>query len=80
MMSSSEVKMYRQKEKKKAASCWSRMTLYSRQSSAKSLTEEETLEGRSLRTRNIRGPSTVPCGTLDVTAARDVVFQSRATC
>ena len=41
-----------------AASCWSRMTLYSRQSSAKSRTEEETLGGRSLMyTRNRRDPN-----------------------
>ena len=58
-----------------AAFCWSRMTLYRWQSSAKSRTEEETLEGRSLMyTKNRRGPSTVPCGTPDVTAARDDVF------
>ena len=39
-------------------------TLYSRQSSAKSHSTEETLDGRSLLyTRNRRGLSTVPCGT-----------------
>ena len=43
--------------------------------------KRKTLEGRSLLyTRNRRGPSTVPCGTPDVTAARDDVFPSRTTC
>ena len=44
------------------------MTLYRGQSSAKSRTEEETLGDMSLmHARNRRGPSTVPCGTPDVT-------------
>ena len=63
-----------------SASFWSRITLYSWPSSAKSCTDEETLEGRSLMyTRSRRGLSTVPCGTPDVTAAGDV-FPSRTTC
>ena len=46
------------------------MERYIRQSSANILVVEDTAAGKSLmNTRNNRGPSTVPCGTPDVTLA-----------
>ena len=50
--------------------------LYSRQSSAKSLAVEEIRDGRSfIYISNRRGPSTVSCGTPEVTAEDDMVLQ-----
>ena len=46
------------------------MERYIRQSSANILVVEDTAAGKSLMdTRNNSGPSTVPCGTPDVTLA-----------
>ena len=55
--------------------------MFRRHLSAKSRTEEEIVEGRSLiYTRNKTDPSTIRCGTLDVIAAREDAFLLRTTC
>ena len=50
------------------ASFWESITLYNKQSSANSCSGDKILLVMSLiYNKNIRGPSTVPCGTPDVT-------------
>ena len=49
-------------------SSWESIILYNKQSSAKSLSDDVIfLEMSLMYSKNIRGPSTVPCGTPDVT-------------
>ena len=58
------------------------MTLYTRASSAKSLTEvpESTTDGMSfIYRRNSNGPNTVPCGTPDVTGEYSDFVPSHTT-
>ena len=52
-------------------SCLLLISLYTRQSSAKSLTLEEITDGKSLMcSKNRIGPKTVPCGTPESTVTR----------
>ena len=56
------------------------LSLYTRQSSVKSLTLEEITDGRSLMcSKNKIGPKTVPCGTPESTVTRSDCIPSTTT-